>query len=96
MAMEEVKSPKSMRDNVAREILESEKTFVDQMQILVKVFAKPLKWWAQELTANYGKVRASGSPGRFHVASWLGSRPFPECYHPNNKSGALSLTLIRR
>ena len=45
-----------MRDNVAREILESEKTFVDQMTVLVSVYVKPLRFWSQELAANYGKV----------------------------------------
>lgn len=73
-----VLSPTSMRDNVAKEILESEKTFVEQMQTLVKVFSKPLKWWAQELSVNYGKV------GTVHDTAGHGDTPdFQYCmaYH---------------
>ena len=44
------------RDNVAKEILDSEKTFVDQMTTLVAVFIKPLRWWQAEILTS--KVRA--------------------------------------
>jgi hypothetical protein len=59
----------SHRDQVAREIMESEKSFVGNMTTLVSVFLKPLKWWDAELKASYGKVscRLLEVAGQYHT-----------------------------
>lgn len=43
------------RDQVARELMDSEKSFVEQMTVLTKVFIKPLRWWKLEITQGQGR-----------------------------------------
>jgi len=44
------------RDQVARELMDSEKSFVEQMTVLTKVFIKPLRWWKLEITQGRGSM----------------------------------------
>ena len=50
------RSASNRRDQIAKEILDSEMTFVQQMTTLTAVFIKPLRWWKLEIVSSRDSV----------------------------------------